>query len=65
MLNSKQKGKLGIGSIQSFNMNLLLKWRWRFYNENQALCVKVIHNIHGVHDGLSAPSSKLRRGGMG
>lgn len=49
--------ELGIGSLKDFNMVLLVKWRFHFYNEYEVLWVKVIHNIHCVHGGLGAISS--------
>nr|KAJ0222724.1 hypothetical protein LSAT_V11C200053840 [Lactuca sativa] len=39
-LNSFDHGVLGIGSLDAFNMGILYKWKWRFFNEPKALWVK-------------------------
>lgn len=57
MFNFMDNDELGIGSLKDFNMVLLVKWRFHFYNEYEVLWVKVIHNIHCVHGGLGAISS--------
>lgn len=41
-LNSFDQGGLGIGSLDAFNLGLLYKWKWRFFNEPDALWVKVM-----------------------
>nr|GEU30517.1 RNA-directed DNA polymerase, eukaryota, reverse transcriptase zinc-binding domain protein [Tanacetum cinerariifolium] len=54
VLASKEKGGLGIGSLYSLNHALIQKWRWRFFNNPQALWVLLIKAIHGEHgDGSS------------
>nr|GEU60940.1 hypothetical protein [Tanacetum cinerariifolium] len=40
-------GGLGVGSLRTFNMSLLLKWRWRLLKHPLALWVKVVKSIHG------------------
>ncbi|GJZ75241.1 hypothetical protein Tco_0639706 [Tanacetum coccineum] len=47
------RGGLGIGSLASLNLALLQKWRWRFYNEKEALWCRVIKAIHGEDGGIS------------
>nr|GEX00314.1 RNA-directed DNA polymerase, eukaryota [Tanacetum cinerariifolium] len=44
---SKDKGGLGIGSLFSLNHALIQKWRWRFFQNPNALWVQVIKAIHG------------------
>nr|GEW25126.1 RNA-directed DNA polymerase, eukaryota, reverse transcriptase zinc-binding domain protein [Tanacetum cinerariifolium] len=41
------KGGIGIGSLKSFNMSLLLKWRWHLFHNSNALWVYVVKAIHG------------------
>nr|GFA16724.1 RNA-directed DNA polymerase, eukaryota [Tanacetum cinerariifolium] len=54
VLASKEKGGLNIGSLYSLNHALIQKWRWRFFNNPQALWVILIKSIHGEHgDGSS------------
>ncbi|GKA14061.1 RNA-directed DNA polymerase, eukaryota, reverse transcriptase zinc-binding domain protein [Tanacetum coccineum] len=54
VLAAKEKGGLGIGSLYSLNHALIQKWRWRFFNNPQALWVLLIKAIHGEHgDGSS------------
>ncbi|KAL4572863.1 hypothetical protein LXL04_019651 [Taraxacum kok-saghyz] len=40
VLAAKDKGGLEVGSLVIFNLALVLKWRWRFVNEDRALWVK-------------------------
>ncbi|GJZ13302.1 hypothetical protein Tco_0548532 [Tanacetum coccineum] len=44
---SKVHGGLGIGSLFSLNQALILKWRWRFFQNPNALWVRVIKAVHG------------------
>ncbi|GJV06889.1 RNA-directed DNA polymerase, eukaryota, reverse transcriptase zinc-binding domain protein [Tanacetum coccineum] len=46
-LASKVHGGLGIGSLFSLNQALILKWRWRFFQNPNALWVRVIKACHG------------------
>ncbi|XP_071688093.1 uncharacterized mitochondrial protein AtMg00310-like [Rutidosis leptorrhynchoides] len=55
ILASHEKGGLGIGSLNSFNLSLLLKWRWRLVNNPNALWVRVIKEIHGPESGFAGP----------
>ncbi|GJW67775.1 RNA-directed DNA polymerase, eukaryota, reverse transcriptase zinc-binding domain protein [Tanacetum coccineum] len=47
ILSCKKDGGLGVGSIKAKNMGLMGKWKWRFFNETDALWRKVIIQIHG------------------
>ncbi|XP_071687722.1 uncharacterized protein [Rutidosis leptorrhynchoides] len=49
------KGGLNVGSLNAFNLALLLKWKWRFLIDDKALWVKVIKSIHGDGVGHAAP----------
>ncbi|PWA79808.1 hypothetical protein CTI12_AA201500 [Artemisia annua] len=53
MLNTKEKGGLGIGSLWAFNIALLYKWRWRFHTDTNGVWRNIIKSIHGVHAGLN------------
>lgn len=46
----KAKGGLGVGSIKSLNISLLVKWWWRLRSEPFSLWAKVITSIHKCHD---------------
>ncbi|KAL6554936.1 hypothetical protein OROGR_006194 [Orobanche gracilis] len=49
----KEVGGLGLGSIKTLNMALLIKWWWKFFKESDALWVDVLKGIHGlVHPNL-------------
>ncbi|GJW79943.1 RNA-directed DNA polymerase, eukaryota, reverse transcriptase zinc-binding domain protein [Tanacetum coccineum] len=56
----EKKRGLGVGSLKSFNLALLLKWRWRMISNPNALWVKVIKSLHGQKGGfgLNVSSSK-------
>ncbi|XP_071708271.1 uncharacterized protein [Rutidosis leptorrhynchoides] len=56
ILASREKGGLGIGSLNSFNLALLLKWWWRLVNNPNALWVQMIKSIHGDSSGFSGRS---------
>nr|GEZ85694.1 RNA-directed DNA polymerase, eukaryota [Tanacetum cinerariifolium] len=45
---SFEKGGLNIGSLKSFNLALLQKWRWRMFSNPNALWVRVIKAFHGL-----------------
>ncbi|GJU58444.1 hypothetical protein Tco_1236210 [Tanacetum coccineum] len=40
------KTVLGVGSLKSFNLALLQKWRWGFLTQPNALWVSLIEAIH-------------------
>ncbi|GJW19403.1 RNA-directed DNA polymerase, eukaryota, reverse transcriptase zinc-binding domain protein [Tanacetum coccineum] len=52
VLAPKAHGGLGIGSLKSFNLALLQKWRWRFMNHPNSLWACLIKAIHGEDGGL-------------
>nr|GEU64927.1 RNA-directed DNA polymerase, eukaryota, reverse transcriptase zinc-binding domain protein [Tanacetum cinerariifolium] len=47
ILASLDKGGLSVGSLKAFNKALLLKWRWRLFQNLNALWVHVVKAIHG------------------
>ncbi|GJY93981.1 RNA-directed DNA polymerase, eukaryota, reverse transcriptase zinc-binding domain protein [Tanacetum coccineum] len=47
ILASLDKGGLGVSSLKAFTMSLLLKWRWRLFQNPKALWVHVVKAIHG------------------
>ncbi|GJZ60788.1 RNA-directed DNA polymerase, eukaryota, reverse transcriptase zinc-binding domain protein [Tanacetum coccineum] len=50
ILNSYDNIGLNIGSLKSFNLALLQKWRWRLFTSLNDLWVKVVKAFHG-HEG--------------
>nr|GEW69298.1 RNA-directed DNA polymerase, eukaryota, reverse transcriptase zinc-binding domain protein [Tanacetum cinerariifolium] len=46
-LASKEKEGIGFGSLFALNQALILKWRWRFLNNPNALWARLIVAIHG------------------
>ena len=52
VLASFEHGGLGVGSLKSFNLALLQKWRWRLVNNLDLLWVKLIKAIHGLEAGF-------------
>ncbi|GKA63842.1 hypothetical protein Tco_0763448, partial [Tanacetum coccineum] len=52
ILASLDKGGLGVGSLKSFSKALLLKWRWRLFQNPNALWVHVVKAIHGDKAGV-------------
>nr|XP_043639733.1 uncharacterized protein LOC122610841 [Erigeron canadensis] len=46
VMASKVHGGLNIGSLHALNRGLLLKWRWRYVTNPNALWVSVVNNIH-------------------
>lgn len=54
---SKEYGGLGISSLRSLNIGLMLKWWWRLKSDNGSLWCRVISGIHYLankaHDYLS------------
>ncbi|GJT60696.1 RNA-directed DNA polymerase, eukaryota, reverse transcriptase zinc-binding domain protein [Tanacetum coccineum] len=45
-------GGLNMGSLKSFNLALLHKWRWRMFSNTNSLWVKVIKTLHGIKGGF-------------
>lgn len=58
VLNSKEKGSFGIGSLKAFNIALLLKWRCRFHIDSNSVWAKVIRSIHGFNGGQGLLGNK-------
>nr|GEV50418.1 reverse transcriptase domain, reverse transcriptase zinc-binding domain protein [Tanacetum cinerariifolium] len=52
VLSSFKKGRLNIGSLKYFNLDLLQKWRWRMYSCPKSVWDKVIKALHG-QEGVS------------
>nr|GEZ79415.1 putative ribonuclease H protein At1g65750 family [Tanacetum cinerariifolium] len=50
----KERGGLDIGSLASFNLTLLQKWRWHFFYDVGDLWCNVIKAIHGEYEGLDS-----------
>ncbi|GJZ47904.1 CNGC15b-like protein [Tanacetum coccineum] len=49
---SLDKGGLDVGSLKAFSLSLLMKWRWRLFQNPDALWVHVIKAIHGKEAGI-------------
>ena len=41
-------GGLGLGGLETKNLALLAKWKWRFLEEGDLLWHKVVSSIHGM-----------------
>ncbi|GKA81793.1 RNA-directed DNA polymerase, eukaryota [Tanacetum coccineum] len=54
----------GIGCLQSKNLSLLAKWKWRFLNENNSLWCTVIEEFYGEDGGFHSHSSSLGCSGV-
>ena len=48
----KKKGGLGVGSLDAFNLGLLYKWKWRFFNEPSVLWVQLVKSLYGDGGGF-------------
>ncbi|GJT77710.1 putative RNA-directed DNA polymerase, eukaryota, reverse transcriptase zinc-binding domain protein [Tanacetum coccineum] len=57
ILESLEKGDLGVGSLKAFNLALLQKWRWRFVTQLDMLWVKLFKAIRGTCLDLKGCSS--------
>ena len=44
----KNKGGLGVGSIKTLNIGLLVKWWWRLKSQPHSLWGKIINGIHNL-----------------
>ncbi|KAJ9551167.1 hypothetical protein OSB04_015212 [Centaurea solstitialis] len=58
VLGSKDKGGLGVGSLYSLNLSLLLKWLWRFKNEHNSIWRR---EVCGIHNGYRKPVIGLEK----
>ncbi|XP_071730227.1 uncharacterized protein [Rutidosis leptorrhynchoides] len=47
ILSSLDKGGMGVGSLEAFNLALMFKWIWRFHTQSHHLWRKVIASIYG------------------
>ncbi|KAL4565457.1 hypothetical protein LXL04_029553 [Taraxacum kok-saghyz] len=54
----------GIGSLEAFNANLIMKWRWRFHLEPDSLWVTVIMALHQINDNSPFSVNSLKGIGM-
>ena len=59
VMASKQEGGLGVGSLLSFNLDLLFKWRWRFLRCPDALWVRVVKAMYGSDRGAEELITRL------
>lgn len=50
VIADKDKGGLGVGSLKSINISLLVKWLWRLRSESSTQWAKVITGVHKLHD---------------
>ncbi|KAJ9564749.1 hypothetical protein OSB04_000715 [Centaurea solstitialis] len=57
VINGREKGGLGIGSLKALNVALLSKWWWRFRTEYGLLWRKVIEALYGNNGALGKDSS--------
>lgn len=49
IVDEKENGGLGVGSLKAFNRALLTKWWWRYRTDTPLLWVQVIQGIHNLH----------------
>ncbi|GJW60767.1 ribonuclease H-like domain-containing protein [Tanacetum coccineum] len=49
-----------LGSPKAFNMSLLLKWRWRLFQNPNALWIHVVKAIHGDEAGIDLSGCKTK-----
>ncbi|XP_071705304.1 uncharacterized mitochondrial protein AtMg00310-like [Rutidosis leptorrhynchoides] len=55
ILNSLDQGGLGVPSLNSLNLALLYKWRWRFVTNKNSSWTRLIMAIHGKPQGAVVP----------
>lgn len=60
----KEHGGLGIGSIRSLNIALLIKWWWRLNKEPKSLWARVISGIHNLRNKPMAYLHKKKIAGV-
>nr|GEY53180.1 hypothetical protein [Tanacetum cinerariifolium] len=53
-------GGLAIGSLNSFSLTLLHKWRWHFFSSPDSLWVNVIKALHGSEGGFDLNGCKFK-----
>nr|GEW21097.1 RNA-directed DNA polymerase, eukaryota, reverse transcriptase zinc-binding domain protein [Tanacetum cinerariifolium] len=61
-LASFDKGGLGVGIHNAFNKALLLEWRWRLFNNPNAVWVQVVKAFHGKEAGIDLGGYKTNEG---
>ncbi|XP_071728933.1 uncharacterized mitochondrial protein AtMg00310-like [Rutidosis leptorrhynchoides] len=61
ILASREKGGLGIGSLLSFNLSLLLKWKWRLVCCTNSLWARTLVAIHAINEGFGDRGCKTSR----
>lgn len=49
IVNSKENGGIGVGSLRSLNIALLVKWWWRLRSESSAIWSRTVIGIHNLH----------------
>lgn len=59
VMASYSRGGLNIGSLVSFNLSLMLKWRWRFLHNDNMLWVRVIKHVYGQQGGFESSPSRI------
>ncbi|KAJ9550277.1 hypothetical protein OSB04_014322 [Centaurea solstitialis] len=64
VLNAREKGGLGIGSLRAQNWALLTKWWWRYKTEREATWRKVIAAIHGESGYLGGLTTESLKKGV-
>ncbi|KAL4563484.1 hypothetical protein LXL04_027527 [Taraxacum kok-saghyz] len=52
VLAPKDMGGLDVGSLVSFNLSLVMKWKWRFFTSEDTLWVRVIRILYGEKGGF-------------
>ncbi|KAJ9557516.1 hypothetical protein OSB04_012130 [Centaurea solstitialis] len=57
VINGREKGGLGIGSLKALNVALLSKWWWRFRSEDGLLWRKVIEALYRNNGALGKDNS--------
>nr|GEX91763.1 reverse transcriptase domain, reverse transcriptase zinc-binding domain protein [Tanacetum cinerariifolium] len=63
-LLGSDRGGLGVGCLQSKNLSLLEKWKWRFLSEKNFLWCTVIKELYEEDGGFHSHSSSLGCSGV-
>ncbi|KAL4578020.1 hypothetical protein LXL04_014135 [Taraxacum kok-saghyz] len=50
VIESKNNGGLGIGSLRALNIGLTTKWVWKLRSETDSLWNRIIRGIHNIHN---------------
>ncbi|GKE31930.1 RNA-directed DNA polymerase, eukaryota, reverse transcriptase zinc-binding domain protein, partial [Tanacetum coccineum] len=64
VLNSKENGGVGIGSLKALNLALIQKWRWRFHTDKRGIWNKIISSIYGQQGGFGSIRSHMHESGV-